>query len=296
MTIFGWFNKNAAGRGAEPDSSGLSRIESTRPVVGTRDVKEPATGNAQPANRKSERMARRELLYSVVRESMTRAGVLSASYKFKVLSLDARARQFLVMVDLAPAPGLDTPRFGEVEAMIAQGAKNRYDIIVTAVYWRLHGHVAVGTAGLAAPATGTASPGLATSASAALPKPRVATGPGSNAAPTLPQQSAAPAARVAADDMAAVDASVRPTRSNADEVAEFRRALAAGLGRPAATGAAVTRPGAGDAAAPGARSFDGAQVHGPQSYTLLTGFEDTELGDSKVKLRSLSGSQFGDLN
>ena len=54
-----------------------------------------------PANRKHERMARRELLYAVVREAMVRAGVLSSSYKFKVLSLDPRGRQFLVMVDLA---------------------------------------------------------------------------------------------------------------------------------------------------------------------------------------------------
>ena len=53
-------------------------------------------------------MARRELLYAVVREAMVRAGVLSSSYKFKVLSLDPRGRQFLVMVDLAHGAGSDT--------------------------------------------------------------------------------------------------------------------------------------------------------------------------------------------
>ena len=53
-------------------------------------------------------MARRELLYAVVRDAMTRAGVLSAGYKFKVLSLDARGRQFLVMVDLARNHGGET--------------------------------------------------------------------------------------------------------------------------------------------------------------------------------------------
>jgi hypothetical protein len=34
---------------------------------------------------------------------MTRAGVLSASYKFKVLSLDQRGNEFIVMMDLAKA-------------------------------------------------------------------------------------------------------------------------------------------------------------------------------------------------
>lgn len=96
------------------------------------------------ANRKNERMERRELLYTVVRDAMVRAGVLSASYKFKVLSLDQRGRQFLVMMDLAREYGGETVRLSEIEALIAQTAKTRYDILVTAVYWRINDHVAVG--------------------------------------------------------------------------------------------------------------------------------------------------------
>ena len=89
-------------------------------------------------------MERRELLYTVVRDAMVRAGVLSASYKFKVLSLDQRGSQFLVMMDLAREFGGDTARLSEIEALIAQTAKSRYDIAVTAVYWRINDHVAVG--------------------------------------------------------------------------------------------------------------------------------------------------------
>jgi hypothetical protein len=89
-------------------------------------------------------MERRELLYTVVRDAMVRAGVLSASYKFKVLSLDQRGRQFLVMMDLAREYGGETVRLSEIEALIAQTAKARYDILVTAVYWRINDHVAVG--------------------------------------------------------------------------------------------------------------------------------------------------------
>src|SRR5687767_10939492 len=98
MSLFSWIFPAPKPAKAVAESSGLSRMEPTRPVV-RRSANEAAANNAQPANRKSERMARRELLYTVVRESMTKAGVLSSGYKFKVLSLDARGRQFLVMVD-----------------------------------------------------------------------------------------------------------------------------------------------------------------------------------------------------
>ena len=90
MSLFSWIlpAKKKPAKPALPESSGLSRMEPTRPVRrGSSDV--PAD-NGQPANRKHERMARREMLYGIVRESMVRAGVLSSSYKFKVLSLDPR--------------------------------------------------------------------------------------------------------------------------------------------------------------------------------------------------------------
>jgi hypothetical protein len=51
-------------------------------------------------NHRSEWLESRKLLYAEVRESMTRAGILSSSYKFKVLSLDSRSDQYLIMMDL----------------------------------------------------------------------------------------------------------------------------------------------------------------------------------------------------
>ncbi|MEO8656490.1 MAG: hypothetical protein ABI409_20370, partial [Ramlibacter sp.] len=83
------------------------------------------------------------------------------------------------------------------------------------------------------------------------------------------------------------------------EVEAFKRALSAGPAS-AAEAAAMThaRPAAGapagSAQGASARGFDGSARHGPQSYTLLTGFEDTELPDARVT--ALSGSQYGDLN
>ncbi|MFM9878989.1 MAG: hypothetical protein ACKVOO_01080 [Burkholderiaceae bacterium] len=168
------------------ESSGLSRMEATRPVKSSKDPARAATPAQHAANRKSERMARRELLYVVVREAMARVGVLSSTYKFKVLSLDSRGRQFLVMMDVALEFGNDAGRLAEIEALIAQSSKSRHDIVVTAVYWRVNEYVATGlpvkstpisahrkpAAGVASPAPEIALPLAAAAAVAALPVSR----------------------------------------------------------------------------------------------------------------------------
>lgn len=84
------------------------------------------------------------MLYAVVREAMIRAGVLSSTYKFKVLSLDSRGRQYLIMMDMARQYAGETSRLAEIEGLIAQHAKARHDILVTAVYWRINEHVTAG--------------------------------------------------------------------------------------------------------------------------------------------------------
>ena len=283
MSLLSWlFPPHKAAKGTtQPESSGLSRMEPTRPVTSTRNSgtsgKHPAD-NAQPGNRKSERMARRELLYTVVREAMVRAGMLSASYKFKVLSLDARGRQFLVMMDLAREHGDETSRLAEIEALIAQSAKSRYDIVVTAVYWRLNDHVAVG---LPQTRHQNARP------SGPMPLEPVAAAPVSRPAPLISQPMPLPVARPA-------PAGPRYDPIEADEVAAFKQALAAGVKtRPGVAGpAAVAAVAAGGATA---RAFtDGSSRHGPQSYTLLTGYEDTEMPDEESP--ALSGTQYGALN
>lgn len=261
MSLLSWMFPAKKAKPATPDSSGLSRMEPTRPA--RRNGRDAALDNAQPANRKHERMARRELLYTVVRQAMVRAGVLSASYKFKVLSLDGRGRQFLVMVDLSRDCGVETAQLGEIEALIAQAAKARHDILVTAVYWRMSEHVAVGD-----PKPLPAQPAALESGPAPL-----------EAAPPL-------------DTKPVTRSRYEPIQ--ADEVAAFKQAMAAGVQNPAAAAAAAVGVAHGGATAV---SFDGSVKHGPQSYTLLTGFEDTEMaeGDGPV-VPVLSGTQYGDLN
>jgi hypothetical protein len=269
MSLFSWMFPTKKPAKALAESSGLSRMEPTRPVPRRNHPAghDNTANNAQPANRKGERMARRELLYTVVREAMMRAGVLSASYKFKVLSLDGRGRQFLVMIDLARDHGAETSRLAEIEALIAQGAKSRHDIVVTAVYWRLNEHVAVGD-------------------------------PGSRPQHAAAQLDSQPAALESSPaPLASAPQPVSRSRYEpiqADEVAAFKAALAAGANDPAAAAAAAVGVQHGHGHGASARTFDGSNKHGPQSYTLLTGFEDTELPDSRAP--ALSGTQYGDLN
>jgi hypothetical protein len=278
MSLFSWLFAAKKPAKALAESSGLSRMEPTRPVRRTQPGGHENANNAQAANRKGERMARRELLYTVVREAMMRAGVLSASYKFKVLSLDGRGRQFLVMVDLARDHGAETSRLAEIEALIAQGAKSRYDIVVTAVYWRLNEHVAVGDP--------RARPQHAVAQLDSQPAPLDSSpAPLSSAPMPLHSNSApVPVSRSRYDPI------------QADEVAAFKAALAAGATNPAGAAAAAVgvQHGHGHGTGASARTFDGSNRHGPQSYTLLTGFEDTELPDSRAP--ALSGTQYGDLN
>ncbi|HSV46909.1 MAG TPA: hypothetical protein VLJ58_14070 [Ramlibacter sp.] len=263
MSLFSWFSsKKKQQSKSTADSSGLSRMaaDPTRPVTGPGRRKQEPVSNGQPVNRKTERMARRELLYGVVRQAMMKAGVTSASYKFKVLSLDPRGRQFLVMVDLAREHGGETSRLAEIEATIAQEAKSRFDIVVSAVYWRMNEHVAVGVA----------EPAVQAVSSRPMPlesQPAVL-----EAAPARPQPVAA------ADTAQKLPGRYEPLED--DEVAAFKKAFAAGT-RPAAPAGGAT-----------ARAFDGSAKHGPQSYTLLTGYEDTELPDSSP---ALSGTQYGEL-
>lgn len=297
--------------------SGLLNADATVPLAPGRPGR-PMADALPPehaANRKNERMERRELLYTVVRDAMVRAGVLSASYKFKVLSLDQRGRQFLVMMDLAREYGGETVRLSEIEALIAQTAKTRYDILVTAVYWRINDHVAVGI-----PQKGVAPQGASLQGTpplarrplpaAAAPAP-VATpvaAPVRPAAPVPVAAAPAPAALrppVAAPVRAPVAAPAAPVSApaaplapaaapraapryepiEADEVAAFKRALATAAGSAAAAPAAAAKPGVPVRSGP---------LLPPSSQS--TGFEDTEMPGSDSPAPDLSSTQYGELN
>ena len=152
MSLLSMFTRKKSSEDKSPPSSSLMHQEHAAPSNRMGLESPPAQ------SRRSERSARRELLFMVVRDCMNRAGVLSASYKFKVLSLDARGREFLVMVDLPGAQLASADRLAEIEAMVGQTAKARHNIGVKAVYWRQNDHVAVGLATPTQPAVKPPAP------------------------------------------------------------------------------------------------------------------------------------------
>jgi hypothetical protein len=145
MAFFDWFSKkNDAVDPTGPPTSDLMHDEATLPMQpGVHGASANSPQN-HAANRKTERLERRELLYGVVRESMTHVGVLSSSYKFKVLSLDSRGHQFLVMMDLDSHHVHGVGHLAEMESLIAKNAKARHEILVTSVYWRVIEQVTAG--------------------------------------------------------------------------------------------------------------------------------------------------------
>ena len=277
MSLFSWFSparkhKREAKPSVLPDS-GFSRLDSTKPAHGAQHA---APAHQIPAaHRKQERNARREQLYAVVREAMVRAGVLSSSYKFKVLSLDAQGRQFLVMVDLAQGAIGDTSRTAQIETLVAQSARAKYDIQVTAVYWRTTEHVAVGDPQQRMPAVSQPA-----SLSPELPQRRAHSRPApleglSKPAPLASISQPAPVSKPAPLEAVSRPAPMEPLQP--EEVTAFRKALDAGLRGERALAAAQQ----------GVR---------PHSYTLLTGFEDTEMAPEADGVnQELSGTQYGAL-
>jgi hypothetical protein len=332
MAWLNWFSgkKNTtSARSLASDSVASQFNQPTRPPP----IHRGPNGTAQPAvaassarleQRRTERNAKRELLFQAVRESMVRVGVLSSSFKFKVLSLDQRGRSFLVMIELSAEFSGEAEKLAEIESIIAQTARHRYDIVVQAVYWRYFNATTAATsapapllgamhAPISRPAPLYGMGGLANHSAAAQP-PATAPAPfqtianNSGAFPiigaTASQKAAASQSKAATEDL------------GDDEVLAFRRALAAGAAQvtssPAptapttSTSFAATQPiiavkptataqpadaAVAAAAKPGAAPTTLEQA---RSKLLLTGYEDTEMHDDEP-MPALSGTQYGEL-
>ena len=293
MTFFNWFTKKsdstAAVRspvtvqkanhshGASPSAltPSLSPTPST-PSIPSFPLRPPADPTSRSEERKAKRHIRREQLYVTIRQAMTRSGVLSASFKFKVLSLDQHGDQFLVMMDVHPSLGLKEEKLLQSEALVMQIAKAQFGILVTAVYWRVDTQAGLDKAN---PASEASTP---------------------NAIAVCAVTATAPAA------MARKLAASRFEPLDDGEMIAFRRALAAA--------AAHTIPPESDSAKTFAAPATAATVVIPESsaksrsglhpHTVVTGFEDTEMPelDKRAKLAelaelpALSTTQYGDLN
>lgn len=143
MSFFHWI------WGKTPQMRPAASAEAVQPIqAGIRAPAPPQTMKSEAGSaedrRKFRRQARREQMYVAIREAMTRAGVLSASYQFKVLSLDPDVDEFFAMMDLQWVAGSAPPQLGAIESLIVQSAKRRFGITVSAVYWRVHEVASIG--------------------------------------------------------------------------------------------------------------------------------------------------------
>ena len=125
MSVFSWmFAKTPPSPGSDAPSAATK---------GTPPRASSGPASVDPlSDLKHQRHERRENLYDVVRNVMLRSEVLASHYKFKVLSLDARGRQFLVMIDLLGDQVLSHQRWSAVEQLMAMTAAQRYDLQVKA--------------------------------------------------------------------------------------------------------------------------------------------------------------------
>ena len=257
MSLLSWLFPRAKRLPVPPAAPTATPVRSAGAAPNARPAPAAGPGSGPPGD---ERMQRREQLYAVVRDVMVRVGVLSAGYKFKVLSLDTRGSQFLVMVDTAPEYAGEPLRGVEIETMIMQTARSRCDLLVTAVYWRINAQL-----GMQLPRRPAGAPA---SQPLVAPTPRGAAvvRPGADAAPSRP----APLVQAPA---ASAPARFEPI--GADEVSAFRQALA---------DAADTRAGALEA-----------RQRGAQALPRPTGFEDTLMPGEDVRKTDLGSTQYGDL-
>jgi hypothetical protein len=212
----------------------------------------------QALDRKTQRLERRELLYAVVRESMARVGMLSSSYKYKVLSLDSRGNQYLIMMDLPKAMADHIGQLAEIEEIVTQNARTRHKIDVSAVYWRINE--------------------LSKTSTAVLRKPRPESELGAVPLPAMPTLSSESQLRPEAQHAPLVpgDGKRRFEPIRPDEVNAFKHALAAG-GKNKSDSPSRPVP------------ADFAPTEFPQ-----TEFEETRMDEEADRL-PLSRTQYGDL-
>lgn len=107
---------------------------------------------------------RRAMLYEAIKVTMQAHGIMSASYRFRVVRNDRRGHIYSVMMDLSTdfmhkregSPG----QLVALGAAISKNAAARYGILVTGVYWRVNEEIQGFEASrpVAEPDAGTAAP------------------------------------------------------------------------------------------------------------------------------------------
>ena len=212
---------------------------------------------------------------------MVRVGVLSSSFKFKVLATDPRGKKFIVMMDLSRDFGGEVSQLAEIEKLICQSAKARYNIAVSAVYWR------------AEEVTPSRQPD-----SAVHPAPAATASASASAASAPAVTASAPGVAAQAVEVHASTSPGAPQRAYepvlADEISALKQALAAGAALAANAGRVA-------AGGPPARKLTGYETTEiieselPDTRLPDTEIAETELLDDEPTYPALSATQDGEL-
>lgn len=262
MSLFSWFrSKPQTHRAHDAAKRAAPRAASARETTAAKAAPvegSPASDSAE--GRKNERARLREVLYNVVRESMVRVGVLSSSFKFKVLATDPRGHKFIVMMDLSRDFGGDISKLAEIETLICQAAKTRHNIVVSSVYWR-----------------------------AVAPSAQDEAEPHTEHTEAKHQAVNAPAAAPAREDTAPSSPKFEPVF--ADEVLALKRALSSGGAvKPATAAPTVSERSKNPAQLTGYESTEFIESELPQAESA-----DTQILDDDLRLPALGPTQYGEL-
>jgi hypothetical protein len=255
MSLFNWFKntpqtpRGRAGGAQDPAALKNGAAQTTLETLAAAEAAE---------RRKDERSRLRELLYNVVRESMVRVGVLSSSFKFKVLATDSKGRKFIVMMDLSRDFGSEISQLAEIEALIRQTAKARYNIVVSSVYWRAEDSAATSKAENTPPY-----------------RAQVPATPGETPTTATP---AAAATRSASEPVLA------------DEIRALKQALASGAPVASARAGNGNKPGKNNTLLTGYEITEIIESESPDHEIA-----ETEILDDALRLPALSPTQYGDL-
>jgi hypothetical protein len=253
MSLFNWFKntpqtpRGRAGSAQDPASLRNGAAQTTLETLAAAEAAE---------RRKDERSRLRELLYNVVRESMVRVGVLSSSFTFKVLATDSKGRKFIVMMDLSRDFGSEISQLAEIEALIRQSARARYNIVVSSVYWRAEDPAATSKA--------------------------------ENAPPYRAQVPATPGEAPATETLAATRSTSEPVL--ADEIRALKQALATGAPVASARAGSRNKLGKNDTLLTGYEITEIIESESPDHEIA-----ETEILDDALRIPALSPTQYGDL-
>lgn len=84
--------------------------------------------------------ARREKISKIVANLLSRSGIEAQHYKLKMLTLDTKGNEYVVMLDLAREHIAFSSSLRQLERHIIKESLDQFNIVVRSVYWQFNSH------------------------------------------------------------------------------------------------------------------------------------------------------------